>query len=458
MLTAFRISLFGLLVAGVLCAQSSPNSPGPTNTDSEDDELLAFIAALSQTTTNGAEASDQVSYSFRFAEIYDSNPLEGLKNFKADKITTFGGSVGLLKNWKHTTLTANYSAGADYYARFADHNQAYHYFNGAESFTYGRARLLIGVDYQRLPASSFGFAATHQISETYYTLINPDLVPSQSIQTPLLERTSHTEIVQLGLKLSGRSSIDISGSYARLRYAKNGIAGTNQAGAGLGYSLALSPRDSVGVAYQHAIFQTTHKPVQVMDSVILGSYAHRFNPNLVMRVGVGPDLRTYTGTKSKAFQGVDAAVAATAQLDYAIDRTHLNVGYWRSTVSGQGVLDGSDNDQIQLSALQALGHRFELSSTFGYARNVSLARVLQAKKRVAVDQVFNSEFFSASLRRQLASSLFIIFSYALQAQRASAQICVSRLCQDYPAHNVFTLGVSFAPKPVELKPRQRDEE
>lgn len=460
MFASLRLWLCAVLMAGVLCAQSVPAAPASPSPNSDDtDDMLSFIAALSQLSESPNGPKDQLSYTVRFSEIYDSNPLSRLKKLEADHINSFGGSLGLAKSWRHTALTANYVGGADYYAIFDKQNQMYQHFNGAESFDLGGAKLLVGGDYERLPASAFGFAATHQIVDTYYTLINPDLVPNQSIQTPLLERTSRTAIVQLGLRLSDRSSLDISGSYARLRYEKNGIAGTNQAGAGLGYSFALSSRDSVGVAYQHGIFQTSHNnPLQVMDSVVTASYAHRFTDNLVVKLGVGPDLRTYTGTKSKLLQGVDPTVSANAQLDYAVDRTHFNVGYWRSTVSGQGVLDGGDNDQIQLTASQSLGHDFELSSSFGYSRSTSLARVVQARKVVDVDNIFNSEFFSVSLNKRLAGSVSLIFGYALQNQNASAEICVSGLCQDYPAHHVFTFGFAISPKPIDLRRKSSREE
>src|SRR5579859_1231369 len=285
MFTPLRLLVCAVLMAGVLFAQSAPATPASPSSNSDDtDEMLSFISALSQLSDGPNGPKDQLAYTVRFAEIYDSNPLSRLKKLESDHVSSFGGSVGLAKNWQHTALTANYIGGADYYSIFDKQNQMYQHFNGAESFDWGRAKLLVGGDFERLPASAFGFAATHQISETYYTLINPDLVPNQSIQTPLLERTSRTAIVQLGLKLSDRSSLDISGSYARLRYAKNGIAGTNQAGAGLGYSFALSSRDSIGVAYQHGIFQTSHNnPVQVMDSVVTASYAHRFTDSLVVK-------------------------------------------------------------------------------------------------------------------------------------------------------------------------------
>jgi hypothetical protein len=438
-----------ILVAAAAVAQSPSNAPASSQNGSPTaDEILAFMAALSNSTPSEQAAPDQLAPTFRFFELYDSNPLGAVKRPNPDYISSFGGSLALAKHWQHTAITANYAGGADYYANFDGQNQAYHEFNGAESFTLGRAKFLVGGNYEFLPASSFGFDATHQISQDSYTLINPELVPDQGIQTQPLARQSYTGLGQLELKLTDRAAIDFSGSYGRLRYEKSAIPGTNQASAGAGYSYALSSRDSIGVTYQYGLYETSHEPLQVVDSVISGSYAHRFGENLVLKLGAGPDLRSYNGVRAASLQGIDPSLSANSQLDYSRGSSHLNLSYFRATVSGQGILLGSQSDEIQFAMAQNIGHGFAVNGSFGYDRSTSLAKVVQTRN--LVDQVVNSDFFSTGLSKRIGPVATLVFAYSLQNQDSSAPICTAGLCQTYPLHHVITFGFTISPKPLSL--------
>src|SRR5581483_3800918 len=201
---------------------------------------------------------------------------------------------------------------------------------------------------------------THQITSGSLDLINPDLLPSQNIQTPPLRRTSYTGVSQLGLEV-GRSQLSFSGSYGMLQYERNGLPESDKASAAAAYSFALLSRDSIGMSYQYELFRTTANPLQIVDEVATASYAHRFGNSLTIKVGAGPDLRSYSNTQARLLQGIDPAVAANGSLDYSRRSTHLNVTYTRSTTSGQGVLQGSESDQIQLSTSQGIGRGWAVS-------------------------------------------------------------------------------------------------
>ena len=451
----FLVSAFlvGLTVAPVLEAQSAPQSsvlPNSPTATADEDPFVSMLSMLSQSDEQRSN-ENRLSYGFQFTEMYDSNPLDLLSRPPADEIGSINGNAGLSKKWKHASIAGSYNGGADYYYRLKRQDQGYHEASAAQTFMFGPVTFLLGGDYELLPSSSFGFDATHQISYGSIDLINPDLLPSQSIQTPPLQRTSYTGVSQLGLQLGDRSQLSFSGSYGRLRYDKNGIPGTNQASAGAGYSFAVSSRDSIGFAYQYSLYETSGNPLQIVDQVATASYGHRFGKNFTVKFGAGPDLRMYNNTKARLLQGVDTAIAANAALDYSRRSTHLNLTYTRSTTSGQGILQGSDSDQIQLSASQGIGRGWAIGGSAGYARSTSLARVVQSSGTQLVDQLFNSGFYSENLSKKLGSMFTLAFGYTLQTQDSTAPVCSAGLCQNYPLHHVTTVTLAFAPEPIRLK-------
>ena len=426
-------------------AQSSQPSSG---SQSSDDALMSLLTVLSQSADEHSN-DNQMNVGFQFNELYDSNPLDLPTGARSDEISSLNGTFGLNKKWQHTSIAGNYTGGADYYYRMQRQDQMYHEASAAQNFSFGPVTFLVGADYEFLPSSSFGFDATHQITSGSLDLINPDLLPSQNIQTPPLRRTSYTGVSQLGLEF-GRSQLSFSGSYGLLQYERNGLPETDQASAAAAYSFALSSRDSIGMSYQYELFRTTANPLQIIDEVATVSYAHRFGNSLTIKVGAGPDLRSYNNTQARLLQGIDPAVAANGSLDYSRRSTHLNVTYTRSTTSGQGVLQGSESDQIQLSTSQGIGRGWAVSGTAGYARSASLARIVKSTGSQLVDELFDSGFYSSALSKKLGMFTFI-FGYTLETQDSTAPVCDSGLCQNYPLHHVASVGLSFAPPAVKFR-------
>lgn len=448
-----RIALSFVLAVFLTAVSQTQDAPAQSadgsrqTSQSNDDALMSLLSVLSQS-AEGHSNDNQMNVGFQFNELYDSNPLDLADRARSDEISSLNGNFGLNKKWKHTSVAGNYTGGADYYYRMQRQDQMYHEASAAQNFAFGPVNFLVGGDYEFLPSSSFGFDATHQITNGSLDLINPDLLPSQNIQTPPLQRTSYTGVSQLGLEL-GRSQLSFSGSYGQLRYEKNGIPGTDQASAAAGYSFALSSRDSIGMSYQYELFRTTANPLQIIDEVATASYAHRFGNDLTLKLGAGPDLRSYNNTRAKLLQGIDPAVAANASLDYSHHSTHLNVTYTRSTTGGEGVLQGSESDQIQLSTSQGIGRCWTVSGTAGYARSASLARIVESTGSQVVDQLFNSGFYSSALTKKLGM-FSLIFAYTLQTQDSIAPVCGSGLCQNYPLHHVASIGFSFTPPAVKF--------
>lgn len=446
------LTLVVMLLAAASHAQSTQPQSSSANNQSasaNDEPLLSLLTVLSRSAEENNN-ENQVNLGFQFTEIYDSNPLDLSRRPRADEISSLNGSFGLNKKWTHTSVAGNYTGGADYYYRLKNQDQMYHEASAAENFTFGPVTFLLGGDYELLPASSFGFDATHQITNGSLDLINPDLLPSQNIQTPPLQRASYTGVGQLGLELGDRSQLSFSGSYGRLRYEKNGIPGTDQASAAAGYSLAISSRDRIGLAYQYELFETSGNPLEIIDQVATASYAHRFGQNLTIKLGAGPDLRTYNNTKAKLLQGVDPSVAANATLDYSHRSTHLNATYTRSTTSGQGILQGSESDQVEFAASQGIGASWAVSGSAGYARSTSLARIVRSNRNQLVGQLFHSGYYSGALTKRLGV-FGLIFGYTLETQNSTAPVCAAGLCQSYPLHHVITVGLAFNPTPIKLQ-------
>lgn len=448
---ALSFILAVLFFGSISQAQSGSTQSTATSNEasqSNGDALISLLSVLSQSAEEHNN-DNQMTVGFQFNELYDSNPLDLADRTRSDEISSLNGNFGLNKKWKHTSVAGNYTGGTDYYYRMQRQDQMYHEASAAQNFMFGPVTFLLGADYEFLPSSSFGFDATHQITNGSLDLINPDLLPSQNIQTPPLRRTSYTGVSQLGLAF-GRSQLTFSGSYGQLQYERNGLPETEQASAAAGYSCALSSRDSIGMSYQYELFRATGNPLQIIDEVATMSYAHRFGKDLTLKLGAGPDLRSYNNTVAKLLQGIDPAVAANGSLDYSHHTTHLNVTYTRSTTSGQGVLQGSESDQIQLALSQGIGGGWIVSGTAGYARSTSLARIAKSTGSQVVDQLFNSGFYSSTLTKKLGM-FSLIFGYTLETQDSTAPVCESGLCQNYPLHHVASVGFSFTPPTVRFR-------
>jgi hypothetical protein len=197
----------------------------------------------------------------------------------------------------------------------------------------------------------------------------------QGVLTGNSARVSNTVSLGVSHRLTGKTSVNASGSYSSLYFLGNdpndqGIGDTSESGS-VGLSHALDARTSIGASYGYGRFSYGTGLPGFQSQTVSGNISHRFSRRLTASIGAGPQFSSSYNNPQPTPTSHSLYVSASA--GYTADFANFSLSYSRGTNAGSGVLLGANSDSVSLSAGRTFARVWNASIFSAYTRTTSLS-------------------------------------------------------------------------------------
>jgi hypothetical protein len=399
-----------------------------------------------------------------YSNSVSSTPLNQASGGTDWNSTSFiAGSLSLVKEWRHSQLSLDYTGGGFFSTAGANDNGSdngsgdgsFHQLQFGQLFKWSRWELLTIDQFSYLPEAAFGFGAGTGLGEPgvggslggSLPGLQSGYQPNQSIFSATGARYSNTTTEQLAYKMSRRSSINMAGSFGILRFVESGNIGTNDLILNAGYNYILSKRNTIGILYRFMAIRYPGNPQAVNDQVVQAAFGRKITGRLALQLFGGPNITNLRVPIGTVTQQINVAGGATLTYGLGSNRDTISVSYNHGTSNGGGVQIGSTLDQVEANLSHRLSRAWAGSLNFGYSRNRSLGNSDIAQN----SQAFDSYYVGGDLSRPLGRTAKLSFGYAAQIQASNQPLCSTGTCDtNYTSHRIFGM-VSWHARPFVLR-------
>lgn len=268
----------------------------------------------------------------------------------------------------------------------------------------------------------------------------------QAILTQYSSRVANAASAGAGLHLTGKTTLQFSGTYSDLYFLGNSTGefnSTTESGT-VGLSHRIDARNSTGASYAYSQFgYGAGQPTGNSQSATL-QYSHQFTRKLGMSLSAGPQWSGYTNVNPPVPSSINLSVSASAS--YAAQFTAYSLSYSRGTNSGSGIIQGAESDSVSFRVSRTFGGVWNTAASASYTRSTALQSNISTSA-FAPQTVVGS----MQLSRAIARSLSTYASYTLEDQTtvgtAAGADVFSGLFQ------TAAFGLTFSPSPIHLGSR-----
>jgi len=363
------------------------------------------------------------------------------------------GNLTLLEAWPRGQLGINYTGGGYFSTNAARGSGQNHQLGVVQEFNWERLHLSFLDQFSYLPSTAFGFGAGTNLSFPGVSgspgAVLPGLgsggVPNQSIYTGVGPRYSNAFGSQMSYELTPRSSFTLGGVYGILRFTDSASVESNDLILNAGYNYALSQRDTVGLSYRFTTYHFLGQPQAIGNNSPRFSYGRTITGRLALQLSGGVEVTSFRVPINGETRHIGGA--ASAHLQYEVERGSFHLGYSHGVSGGSGVFVGATTDQIQVGGDRHLTRQWTGNAHFGYAHN---RQVIQTNN-AAGSATYNSFYFGGGAARPLGNYMGFSTAYTGYVQRSSAgAVCVIGTCgRTYTTHQI-TLGFNWHTRPFVL--------
>jgi len=425
--------------------------------DQNDNKLVPDMTPLTgiQTPTLG---SPELTHSYwvpgaTWSGSIQSNSYNQSQNTDWLMTNYLAGNLSLLKAWRQSQFSFNYTAGGFFSTDSSQGNGSFHQLALVQSFQWNRWQLQLLDQFSYLPESSFGFAGASGLGAPgsggslgpVIPGLNNTYVPNQTVFAAIGSRYSNASAVQLNYMTSTRGSITLSGSYGLLNFVEAGNVDNNSITGTVGYNYSLTRKNTFGAFYRFSAYHFSGQPQALGDHSFNLAFGRKITGRAALQLYVGPDFtvsRLATNGSSSS-HGVNAG----ANLTYAVHNGGLNFGYSHSISGGSGVLTGTSADQVNFSASHQLTRLWSGQFNVGYGRNSSLSIVTPASLG---SLVYTSWAFGGGLSRPIGRTVNFALNYSAQIPDYSSAVCTGPTCSSNRVFHFISLNLQWRARPFVL--------
>jgi hypothetical protein len=362
------------------------------------------------------------------------------------------GNISLLEAWTHSQFALNYSGGATFSTNNELGTSGFQQLAFAQSFLLNRWIIQIVDEFSQLPQSGFGFGVGTALGipgiggSLGPTIpgIGSNYSPSQSIFGGFGPRYSNTAVMQATYALTRRSSITASAAYGILNFVDPGNIDTRSLFASLGYNYAVTHNDSIGAYYQYGSYQFPGNPQAYHTQTVSAAYSRKITGRLALSLYGGPQftsLRIPVGSTSTLVNAY-----ASAFLTYALQNGSISGHYLHGISGGSGVLEGSIEDQLGVSAGRKLTRVWHASFNVGYAHN----RTVVSSAGIA-NPSYDDWFAGVGIGRPIGRSLSFNLAYTATFQTSNPGCSGTGCASGTTSGQVVTVNFAWHPRPFVLQ-------
>jgi len=250
-------------------------------------------------------------------------------------------------------------------------------------------------------------------------------------------RVSNVIGASVARQLTGRTSLESSGSYAIQRFTGNAAGDdsaydSNQVQASLGIQHRIDARNTIGADYVYSYFTYTGQPLSFTANGANLHYVRLVTSKLTLDASVGPQWNTGT-----TFTSTSINLAATVALSYTGERTSSSLSYLRGTSAGSGVVEGALTNSVVFSSTRKLNAYWRAAGSVGYTNSQGIPGSIYPAFTI------DSEVASGQLSRSLGRSFSIYGSYTLENQSLSGGVATALTFNGL--EQVVGFGITYSP-------------
>ncbi len=363
------------------------------------------------------------------------------------------GNLTLLEAWPRGQLGINYTGGGYFSTNSARGSGQTHQLGAVQEFNWQRLHLYFLDEFSYLPSTAFGFGAGTNLSFPGVSgspgSITPGLgngfVPNQSIYSGVGPRFSNAFGSQIHYEFTPRASFTLGAVYGILRFTDSASIESNDLILNAGYNYALSQRDRLGVSYRFTTYHFLGQSQAIGNHSPRLSYGRTITGRLALQLNGGVEVTSFRVPINGETQHIGGA--ASANLQYEVERGSFHVGYNHSVSGGSGVFLGATTDQVQVGGDRHLTRLWTGNAHFGYAHN---RHVIQTKD-AAGTATYNSFYFGGGAARPLGTNMIFSGAFTGYIQNSSAlATCVIGTCGRTYTTEQITLGLTWHTRPFVL--------
>lgn len=367
------------------------------------------------------------------------------------------GSLELVDASRRNQFSLTYMGGGYIFdnPRYSHLNGAFQTVGISDTIQFRRATVRLTDVFSYLPEAAFGFGSIGGIgglgglgsslfSSGGLGMINPTLVPNQSILTTSENSINNAALLEVDYELTPRTSVTAFGSYGTLQAGSRGTGflNENDVMGSVGLQYALTPRDTIGVAYDYSTFHYVGLPDYFNANSINVEYGRKITSRLALQLYGGPELiQDHMG----AFSQNSVLASGFGNLTYAAGRNTFAIMGGRYASGGSGVITGSDTETLSGSWTRQLTRKWSSDVNGGISRNSVLAT-----PGGGASSHYDYGFGSITLTRLLGRYMSLYLEYSYQRQITNAGPCTSSFCAANVARESFGAGLIFTPRPIGL--------
>jgi len=370
-------------------------------------------------------------------------------NSGADSSTNLTGDLAYLSSSKNDPFSMVFSGGRGW----SESSQpSYTFFNLGLSqvISAGRWNLLFSDSVSYLPSTpATGLSGIPGVGDLGVQPVQVGQEIGQGVLTNESTRVSNSALASISRRLTGKTSLVGSGSYAISRFvgdsAGAGLDSNEEAGSGA-LSHLIDSRTSLGGYYSYSSY---NYPSYSGSASAFGAAQSGFSSQtaglhftrqltraLGFSASAGPQ---WTGMGSNG--SIATSLYASTSVSYTGEFSNASLAYTRSTNAGFGVTGGTLSDSVGFGASRTFDRVWNCALSSSYSQTSGLPTAGGAYS-------FHTTVAGFQVSRALARSLSTYASYTLENQSnqsAAATIDVySGLTQ------VVGFGLSYSPTPIHL--------
>jgi hypothetical protein len=365
--------------------------------------------------------------------------------------TSVSGDLAYLSNSKRHPFSLIFSGGHS----FGESGEpSYNYVNAGFSQVadIGRWNFVLADNVSYLPGTAAsGLSGVPGVGDLGVNPIQIGGDASQGVISNYSDRVSNNVGASVSRDITGKTSLNASGSFSTTRFLDSTLSTSNTSSAGLdndsvgggaGISHQVDTRNSFGGNYSYSSYSYTNNTFGVAapgfsSQSANGTYSHRFTPKLAMSLSAGPQW-----TKFEASSGVTStSIFVDASATYAGKAANSSLAFVRSTNNGFGVLGGA----LSNGAVFSIGRRF------GIVWNVAATSTYTETSNLPSPGIapFSSHTYVEGLQvsRAILRSLSGFASYTFENQAASGSGAIDL----YSGRTqILGFGITYSPSSLHL--------
>jgi hypothetical protein len=272
----------------------------------------------------------------------------------------------------------------------------------------------------------------------------------QGVLTDFSTRVSNTAALSVERQLTGKTSLNASGSYSISRFLSDtsssgssnnpGLDNDSESGS-LGLSHRIDARNNLGGNYSYSNFTYSGNNYGIAEPGFSSQtaslqYTHQFSRKLSTSLAAGPQWSSIDSSGSSRSLSLFASLSAT----YAGQLSHASLAYSRSSNSGYGVVGGAISDSVNFSAGRTFNRVWLCTFTSAYTQSSNLPSA------GSLPFTFHTTVAGGQISRAIGRSLSTYASYTLQNQSNQGSAATIDLFSGLS--QVAGFGLTFSPSSI----------